>query len=130
MSEAQGDFVRSDENSRDLNNNYSGFSGGDRQFSGGDRQRNRSDSNRGERYNDNKTGRDKSGAMEVIVEHNIEKAMKVLKRKMIKEGIFRELKSRRYYEKPSDRKKRKLKESIKKIRKESARSKKNQSLMF
>ncbi|RMG39576.1 MAG: 30S ribosomal protein S21 [Candidatus Dadabacteria bacterium] len=55
--------------------------------------------------------------------------MKVLKRKLIKEGLFKELKSRRYYEKPSDRRKRKLKESLKKIRKEEARQKKNLQLM-
>ena len=68
--------------------------------------------------------RAKAGAMEVIVEHNIEKAMRILKRKLIKEGLFKELKSRRYYEKPSERKKRKEKESKKKQRKEEARAKK------
>lgn len=72
--------------------------------------------------------RPKAGAMEVTVEHNIEKAMRILKRKLIKEGLFKELKSRRYYEKPSERKKRKSKESVKKIRKEEARSKKHMTL--
>ncbi|MBN8550353.1 MAG: 30S ribosomal protein S21 [Deltaproteobacteria bacterium] len=66
--------------------------------------------------------------MEVTVEHNIEKAMKILKRKLIKEGLFKELKSRRYYEKPSERRKRKHKESVKKIRKEESRAKKNSLL--
>jgi small subunit ribosomal protein S21 len=70
----------------------------------------------------------KPGALEVSVENNIEKAMKILKRKLIKEGLFKELKSRRYYEKPSERRKRKFKESMKKIRKEEARAKKNQQL--
>jgi len=69
--------------------------------------------------------RARGGAMEVVVDHSLEKAMKILKRKLIKEGLFKELKSRRYYEKPSERKKRKLKESMKKIRKEEARAKKN-----
>lgn len=73
--------------------------------------------------------RQKGGAMEVIVDHSVEKAMKILKRKLIKEGLFKELKSRRYYEKPSERKKRKNKESMKKARKEEARAKKN-SLLF
>lgn len=72
--------------------------------------------------------RQKAGAMEVVVENNIEKAMKILKRKLIKEGLFKELKSRRYYEKPSEKRKRKVKESIKKIRKDEARSKKNMGL--
>ncbi len=67
----------------------------------------------------------RAGAMEVLVENNIEKAMKILKRKLIKEGLFKELKSRRYFEKPSEKKKRKLKESIKKVRKEEARAKRN-----
>ena len=67
----------------------------------------------------------RTAAMEVAVENNIEKAMKVLKRKLIKEGLFKELKSRRYFEKPCERRKRKLKESMKKIRKEEARSRKN-----
>lgn len=73
--------------------------------------------------------RAKGGPMEVIVDNNLEKAMKVLKRKLIKEGLFKELKSRRFYEKPSMKRKRKTKEAIKKARKEAARSKKN-SLLF
>ncbi len=70
----------------------------------------------------------KEDALEVKVDHNVEKAMKVLKRKLIKEGLFKELKSRRYYEKPSEKKKRKHKESLKKLRKEEARRKKFQSM--
>lgn len=73
--------------------------------------------------------RQKVGAMEVAVDHNIEKAMRILKRKLIKEGLFKELKSRRYYEKPSERRKRKEKESKKKARKEEARAKKNPMLL-
>ena len=47
------------------------------------------------------------GALEVVVDQNgnVEKAIKVLKRKLIKEGLFKELKSRRYHEKPSEKKK-------------------------
>jgi small subunit ribosomal protein S21 len=78
--------------------------------------------------NDPVTGhgaRPRHSALEVTVEQNIEKAIKVLKRKLIKEGIFRELKQRRYFEKPSEKKKRKSKESVKKIRKEESRAKKN-----
>ena len=73
--------------------------------------------------------RPRGGPMEVLVDNNIEKAMKILKRKLIKEGLFKELKSRRYYEKPSEKKKRKNKEAMKKLRKEEARSKKN-SMLF
>ncbi|MCL4131046.1 UNVERIFIED_CONTAM: hypothetical protein GTU68_012698 [Idotea baltica] len=49
--------------------------------------------------------------------------MRVLKRKLIREGVFKELKSRRYYEKPSEKEKRKRKESVKKRRKELDRAK-------
>lgn len=71
--------------------------------------------------------RNKPAAMEVIVDHGVEKAIKILKRKLIKEGLFKELKARRYYSKPSEEKKRKLKESLKKIRKEESRRQKSQT---
>jgi small subunit ribosomal protein S21 len=87
------------------------------------------DRGQGDRGQYDRAERPKAAAMEVFVDHNIEKAMKILKRKLIKEGLFKELKSRRYYEKPSERKKRKLKESIKKVRKDEARQKKN-SMLF
>ena len=67
----------------------------------------------------------RSSVLEVTVDHSIEKAMKILKRKLIKEGLFKELKMRRYFEKPSERCKRKQKESLKKARKEASRMKKN-----
>ena len=43
---------------------------------------------------------------------NLEQAMRVLKKKLLKEGIFRLAKERSRYEKPSDRKTRKKKEGI------------------
>ena len=58
-----------------------------------------------------------------VGQNNLEKAMRVLKRKLIREGVFKELKSRRYYEKPSEKHKRKRKESVKKRRKEQDRAK-------
>ena len=61
--------------------------------------------------------------IEIIVgQNNLEKAMRVLKRKLIREGVFKELKSRRYYEKPSEKNKRKRKEALKKRRKEQDRA--------
>jgi small subunit ribosomal protein S21 len=39
--------------------------------------------------------------VEVEVRDSLEKAMKILKQKMSKEGILQELKRRRFYEKPS-----------------------------
>ncbi len=43
---------------------------------------------------------------------NVEQAMRVLKRKVQKEGIIKELRERQYYEKPSAKKRRKKKENI------------------
>ncbi len=61
--------------------------------------------------------------IEIIVgQNNLEKAMRVLKRKLIREGVFKELKSRRFYEKPSEKRKRKTKEAQKKRRKDNDRS--------
>jgi len=48
---------------------------------------------------------------------NVERAIRMLKRKMAEEGIFRELKKRRYYEKPSEAKKRKSREAARRLRK-------------
>ena len=59
--------------------------------------------------------------IEIQVSNNLEKAMRVLKRKLIREGVFKELKTRRFYEKPSEKKKRKDKESTKKRRREQDR---------
>ena len=41
-----------------------------------------------------------------VRDNDVEKAFKNLKKKMALEGIFKELKRRRYYEKPSEEKKR------------------------
>ena len=48
---------------------------------------------------------------------NINRAMNQLKRKMANEGIFKELKKRRFYEKPSEKKKRKQREAERRLRK-------------
>ena len=53
--------------------------------------------------------------LEVTVHQNqVDKALKALKRQMTKEGLLKELKRRRFYEKPSVKKKRKQKEGKKK----------------
>jgi small subunit ribosomal protein S21 len=49
-----------------------------------------------------------------VVGQNIERAIKLLKREAEKEGLFRELKKRRYYEKPSVKRKNKQREAAKK----------------
>ncbi|MBP9692891.1 MAG: 30S ribosomal protein S21 [Alphaproteobacteria bacterium] len=56
--------------------------------------------------------------MQVIVrDNNVDQALRVLKKKMQREGIFREMKLRRHYEKPSERKAREQAEAIRRGRK-------------
>jgi small subunit ribosomal protein S21 len=55
--------------------------------------------------------------LEIRVDGNIEKALRLLKRKMQTDGLFRELKNRRFYEKPSLKKKRKRREAQKRKQK-------------
>jgi small subunit ribosomal protein S21 len=39
-----------------------------------------------------------------VRDNNVDQALKALKRKMQREGVFREMKLRKHYEKPSERK--------------------------
>jgi small subunit ribosomal protein S21 len=56
--------------------------------------------------------------MQVIVrDNNVEQALRVLKKKMQREGIFREIKQRRAYEKPSERRVREKAEAIRRAKK-------------
>lgn len=53
--------------------------------------------------------------MEIRVNGNdVERALKILKRELQKEGLFKEIKQRGYYEKPSEKEKRKRREARKK----------------
>jgi small subunit ribosomal protein S21 len=52
-----------------------------------------------------------------VTGNDIEKALKSLKRQLQKDGLFKEIKQRSYYEKPSVKEKRKQREAAKKRRK-------------
>ncbi len=52
-----------------------------------------------------------------VRDNNIDQALRALKRKMQREGVFREMKRRRFYEKPSDRAAREKSESVRRRRK-------------
>ena len=53
--------------------------------------------------------------MEVkVFDNQVEQALKVLKREMLKGGLFKEMKRRAFYEKPSVKRKRKQAEARKK----------------
>lgn len=56
--------------------------------------------------------------MQVSVrDNNVEQAIRVLKKKLQREGVFREMKLRKHYEKPSERKARERSEAIRRQRK-------------
>lgn len=56
-----------------------------------------------------------------VFDDQVEKALKILKRKLAQNGTFREIKKRRFYEKPSVKKKRKRQEAAKRRAKASRR---------
>jgi small subunit ribosomal protein S21 len=53
----------------------------------------------------------------VVRENNVEQALKALKKKMQREGVFREMKLRNHYEKPSEKRVREKAEGIRRARK-------------
>ena len=60
--------------------------------------------------------------MEVVIkievkDNNIEQALRVLKRKLQKDGFFKIIKLKNTYEKPSEKKKRIKQENIKRVKK-------------
>ena len=56
--------------------------------------------------------------MQVVVrDNNVDQALRALKKKMQREGIFREMKLRNYYEKPSEKRAREKAEAIRRARK-------------
>ncbi len=62
--------------------------------------------------------------MQVIVQdNNIEKALRVLKRRMQREGIYREMRLRRHYEKPSEKRAREKAEAVRRLRKQERKRK-------
>ena len=53
----------------------------------------------------------------LVRDNNVDQALRVLKKKLQREGLFREMKLRRHYEKPSERKLRVKAESQRRARK-------------
>ncbi len=50
-------------------------------------------------------------------ENNVDQALKALKKKMQREGVFREMKLRKSYEKPSEKRAREKSEAVRRARK-------------
>lgn len=52
-----------------------------------------------------------------VRDNNVDQALRTLKKKLQREGVFREMKLRRHFEKPCERKKREKSESVRRMRK-------------
>jgi small subunit ribosomal protein S21 len=52
-----------------------------------------------------------------VRDNNVDQALKVLKKKMQRDGVFREMRLRKHYEKPSERRVREKAEAIRRARK-------------
>jgi small subunit ribosomal protein S21 len=60
----------------------------------------------------------RNGTLQVFVrDNNVDQALRVLKKKMQREGVFREMKRRRFFEKPSERTVREKAEAVRRARK-------------
>jgi small subunit ribosomal protein S21 len=56
--------------------------------------------------------------MQVFVrDNNVDQALKALKRKLQREGVFRELRRKKFFEKPSEKRAREKSEAIRRVRK-------------
>lgn len=56
--------------------------------------------------------------MQVLVrDNNVDQALRVLKKKLQREGVFREMKTRRAFEKPSEKRAREKAEAVRRARK-------------
>ena len=56
--------------------------------------------------------------MQIIVrDNNVDQALRALKKKLQREGVYREMKLRRHYEKPSEKRARQKAEAVRRARK-------------
>ncbi len=68
--------------------------------------------------------------MQVLVrDNNVDQALRVLKKKMQREGMFREMKARRSYEKPSEKRVREKQEAIRRSRKAARKQAQREGLL-
>jgi small subunit ribosomal protein S21 len=53
----------------------------------------------------------------LVRDNNVDQALRALKKKMQREGVFREMKLRNFYEKPSEKRAREKAEAVRRARK-------------
>lgn len=58
-----------------------------------------------------------SNVQVTVRDNNVDQALRALKKKLQREGVFREMKLRRHFEKPSEKKKRERAEAVRRHRK-------------
>src|SRR6516165_826621 len=74
--------------------------------------------------------REGNNFLQVIVrDNNVDQALRVLKKKMQREGVFREMKRRRFYEKPSERSAREQNEARRRARKQARKNAQRDGLL-
>ncbi|MCO5158774.1 MAG: 30S ribosomal protein S21 [Aquamicrobium sp.] len=68
--------------------------------------------------------------MQVLVrDNNVDQALRVLKKKLQREGVFREMKARRAYEKPSEKRAREKGEAVRRARKAARKNAQREGLL-
>ena len=68
--------------------------------------------------------------MQVLVrDNNVDQALRVLKKKLQREGVFRELRRKKHYEKPSERRVREKGEAIRRARKQARKRAQREGLL-
>ena len=68
--------------------------------------------------------------MQVLVrDNNVDQALRVLKKKLQREGVFREMKARRAYEKPSEKRAREKGEAVRRARKVARKNAQREGLL-
>jgi small subunit ribosomal protein S21 len=69
-------------------------------------------------------------SLQVLVrDNNVDQALRVLKKKMQREGVFREMKQRKAYEKPSEKKTREKAEAVRRARKAARKQAQREGLL-
>ena len=63
------------------------------------------------------TGRKLINVQVLVRDNNVDHALRALKKKMQREGVFREMKMRDFYEKPSQKRARQKAEAVRRVRK-------------
>ncbi len=64
-----------------------------------------------------------------VRDNNVDQALRVLKKRLQREGVFREMKARRAYEKPSEKRTREKAEAIRRSRKAARKQAQREGLL-